>query len=212
MLGESTLSTAMASRRVASHSPMLRLPNHKPRRPTGPQDRQSFGNGDRTFRIIALPSVSRGRTDFSGFRSRDHALSMDSKLRKKGKIFPVGIDSTAADIMHSGQCLDNPHSYGGIAFHPRRDACRLSLSFLRSVLGDVDRAGAATALERPAVVSSAGPSPGSMRSLEPGKLAGQIVLDVDIVTCPADQVKDTRVLATWLGGRPVYSSPGKLKP
>jgi predicted amidohydrolase YtcJ len=45
-------------------------------------------------------------------------------------------------------------------------------------------------------------------SLEPGKLADLIVLDRDILTCPAEQVKDTRVLATWLGGRVVYSGSG----
>jgi predicted amidohydrolase YtcJ len=43
-------------------------------------------------------------------------------------------------------------------------------------------------------------------SLEAGKLADFIVLDRDILTCPLDQIKDIRVLATWLGGRPVYES------
>jgi predicted amidohydrolase YtcJ len=41
-------------------------------------------------------------------------------------------------------------------------------------------------------------------SLEPGKLADFIVLDRDILTCPVDDVKDTQVLETWLGGRQVY--------
>ncbi|MGQ9576736.1 MAG: amidohydrolase [Thermoguttaceae bacterium] len=41
-------------------------------------------------------------------------------------------------------------------------------------------------------------------SLEPGKLADFIILDNDILTCPDDQVKDLRVQATYLGGKPVY--------
>jgi predicted amidohydrolase YtcJ len=41
-------------------------------------------------------------------------------------------------------------------------------------------------------------------SLEPGKLADFIVLDRDILTCPADEIKDIQVMATWLGGKPVY--------
>ncbi len=43
-------------------------------------------------------------------------------------------------------------------------------------------------------------------SLEPGKLADFIILDRDYLTCPIDEVKDIQVLATWLGGRPVYES------
>jgi predicted amidohydrolase YtcJ len=41
-------------------------------------------------------------------------------------------------------------------------------------------------------------------SLEAGKLADFILLDRDVLTCPVDEVKDTRVLQTWLGGRLVY--------
>ena len=37
-------------------------------------------------------------------------------------------------------------------------------------------------------------------SLEPGKLADFIVLDRDILTCPVDDVKETRVLSTYVGG------------
>jgi predicted amidohydrolase YtcJ len=38
-------------------------------------------------------------------------------------------------------------------------------------------------------------------SLEVGKLADVIVLDRDILTCPADEIKDTEVLTTLLGGK-----------
>ncbi|MCS7238251.1 MAG: amidohydrolase [Thermoguttaceae bacterium] len=41
-------------------------------------------------------------------------------------------------------------------------------------------------------------------SLEPGKLADFIVLDRDILTCPVDEIKDTKVLETWVGGKCVY--------
>ena len=38
-------------------------------------------------------------------------------------------------------------------------------------------------------------------SLEPGKLADFIVLDRDILRCPMDDVRETKVLETWLGGK-----------
>jgi len=41
-------------------------------------------------------------------------------------------------------------------------------------------------------------------SLEAGKLADLIVLDRDLLTCPVDDVRQVRVLATYLGGRQVY--------
>lgn len=41
-------------------------------------------------------------------------------------------------------------------------------------------------------------------SLEPGKLADMIILDRDILTCPEDDIKDTVVLETILGGKTVY--------
>ncbi len=42
-------------------------------------------------------------------------------------------------------------------------------------------------------------------SLEPGKLADFIVLDRDLLTCPAGQIQDTQVLKTYLGGKLVFS-------
>jgi len=44
-------------------------------------------------------------------------------------------------------------------------------------------------------------------SLEPGKLADLIVLDRDLLTCPTDDVKDAKVTATYLSGKPIYSLP-----
>ena len=37
-------------------------------------------------------------------------------------------------------------------------------------------------------------------SLEPGKLADFIILDRDILRCPVDDIRETKVLETWLGG------------
>lgn len=42
-------------------------------------------------------------------------------------------------------------------------------------------------------------------SLEPGKLADFAILDRDLLTCPVDEIKDARVLSTYLNGRQVYS-------
>jgi predicted amidohydrolase YtcJ len=41
-------------------------------------------------------------------------------------------------------------------------------------------------------------------SLEAGKLADLIVLDTDLLTCPADQIVKTKVLQTFLNGKPVF--------
>jgi predicted amidohydrolase YtcJ len=41
-------------------------------------------------------------------------------------------------------------------------------------------------------------------SLEVGKLADLIVIDRDYLTCPVDEVRDTKVLLTVLGGKVVY--------
>ena len=38
-------------------------------------------------------------------------------------------------------------------------------------------------------------------SLKPGKLADFIVLDRDILHCPMDAIRETKVLETWLGGK-----------
>jgi predicted amidohydrolase YtcJ len=37
-------------------------------------------------------------------------------------------------------------------------------------------------------------------SLEPGKLADLIVVDRDVLTVPADELKDVQVLKTFVGG------------
>ena len=41
-------------------------------------------------------------------------------------------------------------------------------------------------------------------SLEKGKLADFIVLEKDILTCPAEEIRDTQVLRTYLNGRLVF--------
>ncbi|MCX6656243.1 MAG: amidohydrolase [Candidatus Bathyarchaeota archaeon] len=43
-------------------------------------------------------------------------------------------------------------------------------------------------------------------SIEPGKLADMIIIDRDILTCQEDDIKDTRVLRTILGGKTVYKA------
>jgi len=43
-------------------------------------------------------------------------------------------------------------------------------------------------------------------SLEAGKLADFIVLDRDLLNCPVDDIKDTRVLRTYIDGKLVYQS------
>jgi hypothetical protein len=45
-------------------------------------------------------------------------------------------------------------------------------------------------------------------SLEPGKLADLVVLDRDLLACPAEQIAGTGVLATYLGGKLAYSRAG----
>jgi len=41
-------------------------------------------------------------------------------------------------------------------------------------------------------------------SIEPGKLADFVLIDRDVMTCPADEIKDVQVLQTVLGGETVY--------
>ena len=43
-------------------------------------------------------------------------------------------------------------------------------------------------------------------SIEPGKYADFVVLSADVMTVPADTIKDIKVLATVLGGKPVYGA------
>jgi predicted amidohydrolase YtcJ len=43
-------------------------------------------------------------------------------------------------------------------------------------------------------------------TLELGMLADMVVIDRDITTCPEDDIKDTKVLTTYLGGKVVYSA------
>lgn len=44
-------------------------------------------------------------------------------------------------------------------------------------------------------------------SLAPGKLADFIVVDRDVLSVPADELKDVQVLETWVGGQRVYEGP-----
>ncbi len=46
-------------------------------------------------------------------------------------------------------------------------------------------------------------------SLEIGKQADLIVLDRDLLTCPVDDIKETKVLKTWLAGRLVHDADKK---
>jgi predicted amidohydrolase YtcJ len=43
-------------------------------------------------------------------------------------------------------------------------------------------------------------------SLEPGKRADFVIVDRDLLRCPLDDLKNTRVLQTWVEGRLVYES------
>lgn len=43
-------------------------------------------------------------------------------------------------------------------------------------------------------------------TIEPGKLADMIILDRDIMTCPEDDIRDTVVLQTILGGKTIYKA------
>jgi hypothetical protein len=43
-------------------------------------------------------------------------------------------------------------------------------------------------------------------SIEPGKIADMVVIDRNILTCPEDDIKDTKVLRTILGGKTVYEA------
>jgi predicted amidohydrolase YtcJ len=43
-------------------------------------------------------------------------------------------------------------------------------------------------------------------SLQPGKFADMILLDRDVLECPLESLPETRVLKTWLGGKPVFAA------
>ena len=43
-------------------------------------------------------------------------------------------------------------------------------------------------------------------SIEPGKLADMIIVDRDILICPLDDIRETKVLRTILGGKTVYEA------
>jgi predicted amidohydrolase YtcJ len=43
-------------------------------------------------------------------------------------------------------------------------------------------------------------------NLEPGKLADIVIIDRDIMSCPEDDIKDTKVLRTILGGKTIYTA------
>ena len=43
-------------------------------------------------------------------------------------------------------------------------------------------------------------------SIEPGKLADMAVLSDDILTCPADSIKEIKSLMTILDGKIIYTS------
>ena len=43
-------------------------------------------------------------------------------------------------------------------------------------------------------------------SLEPGKLADFVVLDKDLTSIPPEEIKDVRVMRTYIGGKQVYSN------
>ena len=47
----------------------------------------------------------------------------------------------------------------------------------------------------------------NLGSLEEGKLADMVILDRDILSCPAREIVETQVISTYLGGELVYEKP-----
>ncbi len=41
-------------------------------------------------------------------------------------------------------------------------------------------------------------------SLEQGKLADFIIVDTDLLTCPADDIRNAKVISTYMDGRRVF--------
>ncbi len=48
-------------------------------------------------------------------------------------------------------------------------------------------------------------------SIEAGKFADMAILDTDILKSPVDDIKETKVLATLLGGEPVHGTLESLR-
>jgi predicted amidohydrolase YtcJ len=46
----------------------------------------------------------------------------------------------------------------------------------------------------------------TLGTIEPGKLADLVVLSDDIMTIDEERIRDAKVLATLLGGKPVHDS------
>jgi predicted amidohydrolase YtcJ len=57
----------------------------------------------------------------------------------------------------------------------------------------------------------AGFEEGLKGALEPGKFADFIVVDRNVLTIPADELKDVKVLQTFVGGRSVYDSAAHVQ-
>jgi predicted amidohydrolase YtcJ len=51
----------------------------------------------------------------------------------------------------------------------------------------------------------------SKGALEPGKLADFIVVDRDVIHVPVDELKDVKVLETFVGGKKVYERPAETR-
>lgn len=43
-------------------------------------------------------------------------------------------------------------------------------------------------------------------SIEPGKLADFVILDKDLMLVPANEIRDVKVLGTYIGGKKVFGN------